>query len=32
MKLDMSRIRTDVGVAPDHLRVARPIRPEDLDR
>ena len=28
----MSRRRTDVGVASDHLRVARPIRLEDLDR
>ena len=28
----MSRQRTDAGVAPDHLRVARPLRPEDLDR
>ena len=32
MKHDMSRRRTDAIVAPDHLRVARPIRPEDLDR
>ena len=32
MKCDMSRRRTDAGVAPDHLRVARPLRPEDLDR
>ena len=28
----MSRRRTDAGAATDHLRVARPIRPEDLDR
>ena len=28
----MSKKRTDSGVAPDHLRVARPLRPEDLDR
>ena len=32
MKRDMSMRRTDVGVASDHLRVARSIRPEDLDR
>ena len=32
MKRDMSKKRTDAGVAPDHLRVARPLRPEDLDR
>ena len=28
----MSRRRTEAGIAPDHLRVARPLRPEDLDR
>ena len=28
----MSKKRTDSVVAPDHLRVARPLRPEDLDR
>ena len=32
MKHDMYKRRTDAGVAPDHLRVARPLRPEDLDR
>ena len=32
MKCDMSKRRTDAGVASDHLRVARPLRPEDLDR
>ena len=32
MKRDMSRKRTDTVVAPDHLSVARPLRPEDLDR
>ena len=32
MKCDMSRRKTDAGVAPDYLRVARPLRPEDLDR
>ena len=32
MKCDMSRRRTDAGVAPNHLRVAKPLRPEDLDR
>ena len=32
MKRDMSKRRTDTGVAPDHLRVARPLRPEDLNR
>ena len=31
MKRDMSRRRVD-AVAPDHLSVARPLRPEDLDR
>ena len=28
----MSRRRTDTVVAPDHLSVAKPLRPEDLDR
>ena len=28
----MSRRRTDAIVAPDHLGVAKPLRPEDLDR
>ena len=28
----MSRRRTDSAVAPDHLSVAKPLRPEDLDR
>ena len=28
----MSRRRKDTVVAPDHLSVARPLRPEDLDR
>ena len=32
MKRDMSRRKTDAGIAPGHLRVARPLRPEDLDR
>ena len=32
MKHDMSRRRTDNVVAPDHLSVAKPLRPEDLDR
>ena len=32
MKHDMSRRRTDSVVTPDHLSVAKPIRPEDLDR
>ena len=32
LKCDMSRRRTDACVAPDHLRVGKPIRPEDLDR
>ena len=32
MKCDMARRRTDSIVAPDHLSVAKPIRPEDLDR
>ena len=31
MKCDMAR-RTDSVVAPDHLSVAKPLRPEDLDR
>ena len=31
MKCDMSR-RTDAIVASDHLSVAKPLRPEDLDR
>ena len=32
MKCDMSRRRTDSVVTPGHLSVAKPIRPEDLDR
>ena len=28
----MSRRRTDTVIAPDHLSVVRPLRPEDLDR
>ena len=32
MKCDMARRRTDFVVAPDHLSVAKPLRPEDLDR
>ena len=32
MKHDMSRRRTDAIVASDHLSVAEPLRPEDLDR
>ena len=32
MKCDMARRRTDSVVAPDHLSVAKPLRPEDLDR
>ena len=32
MKRYMSRRRTDAIVAPDHLRVTKPLRPEDLDR
>ena len=32
MKCDMDRRRTDSVVAPDHLSVAKPLRPEDLDR
>ena len=29
---DIVRQRTDPVLAPDHLSVARPLRPEDLDR
>ena len=32
MKRDMSIRRTDSVVTPDHLHVANPVRPEDLDR
>ena len=32
MKCDIARRRTDSIVAPDHLSVAKPLRPEDLDR
>ena len=32
MKHDIARQRTDPVLAPDHLSVARPLRPEDLDR
>ena len=32
MKHDMSRRRTDAIVASHHLSVAKPLRPEDLDR
>ena len=32
MKCDMARRRTDLVVAPDHLSVVKPLRPEDLDR
>ena len=32
MKHDMARRRTDSVLAPDHLSVAKPLRPEDLDR
>ena len=32
MKHDMAKRRTDSVVAPDHLIVAKPLRPEDLDR
>ena len=32
MKRDMARRRTDSVITPDHLSVAKPIRPEDLDR
>ena len=32
MKCDIARQRTDPVLAPNHLSVARPLRPEDLDR
>ena len=32
MKHDIARQRTDSVLAPNHLSVARPLRPEDLDR
>ena len=32
MKHEMARRRTHSVVAPDHLSVAKPLRPEDLDR
>ena len=32
MKWDMSRKRADAVVASDHLSVAKPLRPEDLER
>ena len=32
MKHDIARRRTDSVLAPDHLSVAKPLRPEDLDR
>ena len=32
MNHDMARRRTDSVVAPDHLCVAKPLRPEDLER
>ena len=32
MKHDIARQRTDPVLAPDHLSVAKPLRPEDLDR
>ena len=32
MKRDIARRRTDSVLAPDHLSVAKPLRPEDLDR
>ena len=32
MKCDMARRRTDSAVAPDHLSVTKPLRPEYLDR
>ena len=32
MKRDISRRRADAVVAQDHLSVAKPLRPEDLDR
>ena len=32
MRCDMTRRRTDSVITPDHLSVAKPMRPEDLDR
>ena len=32
MKHDIARRRTDSVLAPDHLSLAKPLRPEDLDR
>ena len=32
MKCDIARQRTDPVLAPNHLSVTRPLRPEDLDR
>ena len=32
MKCDIVRQRTDPVLAPDHLSVAKPLRPKDLDR
>ena len=32
MKHDIARQRTDPVLAPNHLSVARPLRPKDLDR
>ena len=32
MKCDIARRRTDSVLAPDHSSVAKPLRPEDLDR
>ena len=32
MKHDIARRRTDSVLAPDQLSVAKPLRPEDLDR
>ena len=32
MKCDIARQRTDPVLAPNHLSVARPLRPKDLDR
>ena len=32
MKHDIARRRADSVLAPDHLSVAKPLRPEDLDR
>ena len=32
MKHDMSKRKTDAVGAPEHLSVAKPIRPENLDR